>query len=201
MLCCPGGPAISPTQLPWLARLEASVSGGSVQVVVTHSSLGEGISESLRSLCEGPHHQQCLPTYVVIICASKMTGNEFCVLVLGERCCIICNHVSWLLRMHDMSVNIVIISSFINVLDTGKYQARALAEGMLTTNEFLKEISYELITGKVSILASHFKTTSLGECCIHTAAVYGFTNRWTGGNNEFITVTYFVHTHVILLMT
>lgn len=33
---------------------------------------------------------------------------------------------------------------------------------MLTTNEFLKEISYELITGKVSVLASHFKTTSLG---------------------------------------
>uniref|UniRef100_A0A3Q3MQX2 GREB1 like retinoic acid receptor coactivator n=1 Tax=Mastacembelus armatus TaxID=205130 RepID=A0A3Q3MQX2_9TELE len=127
MLCCPGGPAIAPSQLPWLARLEASVSGGSVQVVVTHNSLGEGISESLRSLSEGPHHQQCLPTYVVIICASKMTGTEFCVLVLG------------------------------------KYQARALAEGMLTTNEFLKEISYELITGKVSILTSHFKTTSLGD--------------------------------------
>uniref|UniRef100_A0A8P4KQ22 GREB1 like retinoic acid receptor coactivator n=1 Tax=Dicentrarchus labrax TaxID=13489 RepID=A0A8P4KQ22_DICLA len=131
MLCCPGGPAISPSQLPWLARLEASVSGGSVQVVVTHNSLGEGISESLRSLSEGPHHQQCLPTYVVIICASKMSGNEFCVLVLG------------------------------------KYQARALSEGMLTTNEFLKEISYELITGKVSILASHFKSTSLGECFAH----------------------------------
>uniref|UniRef100_A0A665UWP9 GREB1-like protein n=1 Tax=Echeneis naucrates TaxID=173247 RepID=A0A665UWP9_ECHNA len=127
MLCCPGGPAISPSQLPWLARLEASVSGGSVQVLVTHNSLGEGISESLRSLGEGPHHQQCLPTYVVIICASKMSSNEFCVLVLG------------------------------------KYQARALAEGMLTTNEFLKEISYELITGKVSVLASHFKTTSLGD--------------------------------------
>ncbi|KAM9719355.1 GREB1-like protein isoform 2-T3 [Menidia menidia] len=127
MLCCPGSPAISPSQLPWLARLEASVSGGSVQVVVTHTSLGEGISESLRSLSEGPQHQQSLPTYVVIICASKMSGNEFCVLVLG------------------------------------KYQARALAEGMLTTNEFLKEISYELITGKVGILASHFKTTSLGD--------------------------------------
>lgn len=84
MLCCPGGPAISPSQLPWLARLEASVSGGSVHVVVTHNSLGEGISESLRSLSEAPHHQQCLPTYVVIICASKMIGNEFCVLVLGE---------------------------------------------------------------------------------------------------------------------
>uniref|UniRef100_A0A7N6ADX1 GREB1 like retinoic acid receptor coactivator n=1 Tax=Anabas testudineus TaxID=64144 RepID=A0A7N6ADX1_ANATE len=127
MLCCPGGPSISPSQLPWLARLEASVSGGSVQVVVTHNSLGEGISESLRSLTEGPRQQQCLPTYVVLICASKMSGNEFCVLVLG------------------------------------KYQARALAEGMLTTNEFLKEISYELITGKVSVLASHFKTTSLGD--------------------------------------
>ncbi len=86
MLCCPGGPSISPSQLPWLARLEASVSGGGVQVVVTHNSLGEGISESLRSLTEGPHHQQCLPTYVVIICASKVSGNEFCVLVLGESC-------------------------------------------------------------------------------------------------------------------
>ncbi|XP_014889939.1 GREB1-like protein isoform X2 [Poecilia latipinna] len=127
MLCCPGNPSISPSQLPWLARLEASVSGGSVQVVVTHNSLGEGISESLRSLSEGPQHQQRLPTYVVVICASKMNGNEFCVLVLG------------------------------------KYQARALAEGMLTTNEFLKEISYELITGKVGVLASHFKTTSLGD--------------------------------------
>lgn len=84
MLCCPGGPTISFSQLPWLARLEASVSGGSVQVVVTHNSLGEGISESLRSLIEGPHHQQCLPTYVVIICASKMSTNEFCVLVLGK---------------------------------------------------------------------------------------------------------------------
>lgn len=84
MLCCPGNLAISPSQLPWLARLEASVSGGSVQVVVTHNSLGEGISESLRSLSEGPQHQQRLPTYVVIICASKMNGNEFCVLVLGE---------------------------------------------------------------------------------------------------------------------
>ncbi|TKC41278.1 hypothetical protein EI555_021042, partial [Monodon monoceros] len=46
---------------------------------------------------------------------------------------------------------------------TGQHQSRALAESMLTTSEFLKEISYELITGKVSFLASHFKTTSLGD--------------------------------------
>uniref|UniRef100_A0AAY4C469 GREB1-like protein n=1 Tax=Denticeps clupeoides TaxID=299321 RepID=A0AAY4C469_9TELE len=126
MLCGPAGTAVSPTQLPWLARLEASVSGGTVQVLVSHSSLGEGISEALRSLTEKPH-QQCLPNYVVIICPSKMSGNEFCVLVIG------------------------------------KFQARSLAEGMLTTNEFLKEISYELITGKVSGLAAHFQSTSLGE--------------------------------------
>ncbi|XP_061696419.1 GREB1-like protein isoform X3 [Syngnathoides biaculeatus] len=127
LLCCPGGSAISPSQLPWLARLEASVSGGAVQVAVAHNSLGEGICESLRALAEGPHLRRSPPTYVVVICSSKMGGNEFCVLVFG------------------------------------KYQARALAEGMLTTNEFLKEISYELITGKVGVLASHFKTTSLGD--------------------------------------
>lgn len=86
MLSCPGRPVISSSQLPWLARLEASVSGGTVQVVVSHNSLGEGISESLRALSEGPQHQKCLPTYVVIICASKMSGNEFCTLVFGERC-------------------------------------------------------------------------------------------------------------------
>ncbi|XP_021120837.1 GREB1-like protein isoform X5 [Heterocephalus glaber] len=49
------------------------------------------------------------------------------------------------------------------VILIGQHQSRALAESMLTTSEFLKEISYELITGKVSFLASHFKTTSLGD--------------------------------------
>ncbi|TRY68187.1 hypothetical protein DNTS_006982 [Danionella cerebrum] len=128
MLCGPSGPPVSPSQLPWLARMEASVSGGSVQVLVTNSSLGEGISESVRMLNETPPpQQQCLPNYVLIICTSKSGANEFCVLVLG------------------------------------KYQSRALAESMLTTNEFLKEISYELITGKVSVLASHFQSTSLGD--------------------------------------
>ncbi|XP_041102098.1 GREB1-like protein [Polyodon spathula] len=118
--------SVSQAQLPWLARLTASVSRDSVHVLVTHNSLGEGISETLRSLSEVPP-QQRLPDYVVVICTSKMRGNEFCVLVLGQ------------------------------------YQSRALAESTLTTSEFLKEISYELITGKVSILASHFKTTSLGD--------------------------------------
>ncbi|XP_061452572.1 GREB1-like protein isoform X7 [Rhineura floridana] len=118
--------SLSPLQLPWLARLIASVSQDMVHVVVTQNSLAEGISETLRSLSE-MKHQQRLPDYVVAICSSKIRGNEFCVVVLGQ------------------------------------YQSRALAESMLTTSEFLKEISYELITGKVSFLASHFKNTSLGD--------------------------------------
>ncbi|OXB58411.1 hypothetical protein ASZ78_007779 [Callipepla squamata] len=118
--------SVSPAQLPWLARLIASVSRDLVHVVVTQNSLAEGISETLRTLNE-MKHQQKLPDYVVAICASKIRGNEFCVVVLGH------------------------------------YQSRALAESMLTTSEFLKEISYELITGKVSFLASHFRNTSLGD--------------------------------------
>ncbi|XP_054936737.1 GREB1-like protein isoform X6 [Physeter macrocephalus] len=117
---------VSPGQLPWLARLIASVSQDLVHVIVTQNSLAEGISETLRTLSEMRHYQK-LPDYVVTICASKVRGNEFCVVVLGQ------------------------------------HQSRALAESMLTTSEFLKEISYELITGKVSFLASHFKTTSLGD--------------------------------------
>ncbi|XP_067887825.1 GREB1-like protein isoform X3 [Heterodontus francisci] len=123
-----GGPCstVSPGQLPWLARLAASVSRDLVQVVFTQNSLAEGISETLRTFGD-VHLQQKIPNYVVVICTSKMKGNEFCVVVLGH------------------------------------YQSRVLAESLLTTNEFLKEISYELITGKVSILASHFKTSPFGD--------------------------------------
>uniref|UniRef100_A0A3B3RUG4 GREB1 like retinoic acid receptor coactivator n=1 Tax=Paramormyrops kingsleyae TaxID=1676925 RepID=A0A3B3RUG4_9TELE len=126
MLSAPPAAPVPPSQLPWLARLAASVSAGAVQVLVAQRSLGEGIGEALRSLGEGPCPPR-RPDYVAIVCTSETRGVEFCVLVLG------------------------------------KYQSRALAESMLTTNEFLKEISYELITGKVSALASHFKTTSLGD--------------------------------------
>nr|XP_023663167.1 GREB1-like protein [Paramormyrops kingsleyae] len=119
-----GPDVITSTQLSWLACLAASVSRDSVQILVTHNSLGEGISEFLHSACQGSRHQR-LPDYVMIICSSRIRGNEFCVLVLG------------------------------------KHQSRALAEGMLSANEFLKQISYELITGRIGILASHFQTTSL----------------------------------------
>ncbi|XP_072426504.1 GREB1-like protein isoform X2 [Chiloscyllium punctatum] len=123
-----GGPSstVSPGQLPWLARLAASVSRDLVQVVFTQNSLAEGISETLRTFGDVHLHQK-VPNYVVVICTSKLRGIEFCVVVLGH------------------------------------YQSRMLAESMLTTNEFLKEISYELITGKVSILASYFKTSPHGD--------------------------------------
>lgn len=74
---------VSPGQLPWLARLAASVSQDMVHVIVTQNSLAEGISETLRLLSETKHYQR-LPDYVVAICASKIRGNEFCVVVLGE---------------------------------------------------------------------------------------------------------------------
>lgn len=74
---------LSLAQLPWLARLAASVSQDLVHVIVTQNSLAEGISETLRLLSEMKHYQR-LPDYVVAICASKIRGNEFCVVVLGE---------------------------------------------------------------------------------------------------------------------
>lgn len=74
--------SLSPAQLPWLARLIASVSQDMVHVVITQNSLAEGISETLLSLNE-MKRQQRLPDYVVAICTSKIRGNEFCVVVLG----------------------------------------------------------------------------------------------------------------------
>ncbi|KAI4564883.1 hypothetical protein MJG53_015895 [Ovis ammon polii x Ovis aries] len=62
-----------------------------------------------------------------------------------------------------LSVENMILLTVQYLVRLGQHQSRALAESMLTTSEFLKEISYELITGKVSFLASHFKTTSLGD--------------------------------------
>ncbi|KAM9632605.1 GREB1-like protein isoform 3-T3 [Trichechus inunguis] len=62
-----------------------------------------------------------------------------------------------------LSVENMILLTIQYLVRLGQHQSRALAESMLTTSEFLKEISYELITGKVSFLASHFKNTSLGD--------------------------------------
>uniref|UniRef100_UPI00358DEE59 GREB1-like protein isoform X2 n=1 Tax=Myxine glutinosa TaxID=7769 RepID=UPI00358DEE59 len=44
------------------------------------------------------------------------------------------------------------------VLVTGPLQARALSEGMLTTADSMKEIGYELITGKAGVLTAYFQS-------------------------------------------
>ncbi|CAJ0928413.1 unnamed protein product [Ranitomeya imitator] len=77
------GMSVSQAQLPWLARLSASVSQDLVHVLVTQHSLAEGILETLRSLSD-VKRQQKLPDYVVSICCSKLRGNEFCVIALGK---------------------------------------------------------------------------------------------------------------------
>lgn len=161
-VCGAAVPPITAVQLPWLARVEASVSGGSVQVLLAQSSLGEGIAETLRSLSDNTHLQQQqaqrLPNYVLIIHTSASSGaSEFCIVVLGE---------TQAASQHSLTYTLVCKSHAHKLMClclSGKYQSRALAEGMLSTNEFLKEISYELITGKVSVLASHFNKTSLGQ--------------------------------------
>lgn len=89
-VCGAAVPPITATQLPWLARVEASVSGGSVQVLLAQSSLGEGIADTLRSLSENTHLQQQQtqrpPNYVLIIHTSAAAGtSEFCIMVLGEQ--------------------------------------------------------------------------------------------------------------------
>lgn len=83
MLSAPPAAPVPPSQLPWLARLAASVSAGAVQVLVAQRSLGEGIGEALRALGEGPCPPR-RPDYVAIVCTSETRGVEFCVLVLGE---------------------------------------------------------------------------------------------------------------------
>lgn len=87
--CGAAVPPITAVQLPWLARVEASVSAGSVQVLLAQNSLGEGIAETLRSLSENTHLQQQqaqrLPNYVLIIHTSASARvSEFCIVVLGK---------------------------------------------------------------------------------------------------------------------
>ncbi|CAI9602143.1 unnamed protein product, partial [Staurois parvus] len=56
---------------------------------------------------------------------------------------------------------VIICTSRPNCIDsciaiTGKYQSRMLMESMYTPAEFLKEVNYELVSGKVESLGSFF---------------------------------------------
>uniref|UniRef100_A0A4W3I601 Growth regulating estrogen receptor binding 1 n=1 Tax=Callorhinchus milii TaxID=7868 RepID=A0A4W3I601_CALMI len=111
--------AVSPTQLPWLAKLAASSCKNVVRILDSFNSLAEGLEETFKLLSKYKLQET---NFVVIICVSKSRGTESCVVV------------------------------------TGKHQARFLAESMLSQAENLKEISYELVTGKVGALGAFFST-------------------------------------------
>ncbi|XP_041105607.1 protein GREB1 isoform X2 [Polyodon spathula] len=110
---------VTPAQLPWLARLAASSSNNSVQIIESTNTLAEGLSETFKGLVQGKLVQT---NFVVILCTSASRGTESCVVV------------------------------------TGKHQARALEESMSTPIESLKEINYELATGKAEALRAFFSS-------------------------------------------
>ncbi|CAH2246097.1 Hypothetical predicted protein [Pelobates cultripes] len=108
---------VTAAQLPWLAGLAASSCSESVKIIECSYSLAEGLSEMFKLLTEGKLSQT---NYVVIICTSRHSGIDSCVVV------------------------------------TGKFQARILVENMYSPAECLKEVNYELVSGKVESLGSFF---------------------------------------------
>ena len=107
------------------------------------------------------NHQHYLWMHQTFLIQVPLGTDSGCIFISG---CFIINHVP---------VSICPLARHLSLCSAGQHQSRALAESMLTTSEFLKEISYELITGKVSFLASHFKTTSLGEWLSDSATLLG----------------------------
>ncbi|KAM8877777.1 LOW QUALITY PROTEIN: protein GREB1 [Synchiropus picturatus] len=101
----PGQQAVTPAQLPWLAQLAASSSGGGVTVLT--GSLAEALQQTFLRLKDG-HFSNT--SYVVVIATAPGQETQSCVVV------------------------------------TGKQQCRALAEGMFSPGDSLREISRQLST-------------------------------------------------------
>lgn len=59
-------------------------------------------------------------------------------------------------------MELYIIAPFIYLYFLGKYQARILAESILSPTEYQKEVNYELVTGKVEALGAFFSTLCPG---------------------------------------
>ncbi|CAM9434348.1 unnamed protein product [Lampetra fluviatilis] len=150
-------PCISPSQLPWLARLAACPSGGAVRVLATQGSLGEGLAETLGSLARSP--RPAAP--------GRLHGGDGGTATAGAAWgpSVGGGRTTAAARFNRPRYVVVVCTSCARgsefcVIVTGPLQARAIAENMLSVAECLKEISYELITGKVGILASHFQCSS-----------------------------------------
>lgn len=73
---------LTPSQLPWLAKLATSSCGDAVVVLDTAPSLSEALADTFRRLMEGKlSHTH----FVVIICMSRSQETESCVVVTGKR--------------------------------------------------------------------------------------------------------------------
>ncbi|XP_041928753.1 protein GREB1 isoform X1 [Alosa sapidissima] len=73
---------LTPSQLPWLARLAASSCGDGVLVLDTAASLADGLRVTFQRLVDGKLAQT---NYVVIICMGKSQDIESCVVVTGKH--------------------------------------------------------------------------------------------------------------------
>uniref|UniRef100_A0A671QVN0 Protein GREB1-like n=1 Tax=Sinocyclocheilus anshuiensis TaxID=1608454 RepID=A0A671QVN0_9TELE len=73
---------LTPSQLPWLAKLATSSCGEAVLVLDTVSSLAEALEDTFHRLVDGRLRQT---NYVVIICMNRSQEIESCVVVTGKH--------------------------------------------------------------------------------------------------------------------
>ncbi|XP_070971452.1 protein GREB1-like [Oncorhynchus clarkii lewisi] len=76
--------SLTPSQLPWLAKLAASSCGEGVVVLGEKVSMALGLSDTFSRLMEG---QLAHTNYVVIICTAKGQETESCMVVTGQHQC------------------------------------------------------------------------------------------------------------------
>ncbi|XP_072546022.1 protein GREB1 [Salminus brasiliensis] len=73
---------LTPSQLPWLAKLATSSCGESVLVLDMAPSLAEALDDTFQRLMEGKLNQT---HYVVIICMGRSQETESCIVVTGKH--------------------------------------------------------------------------------------------------------------------
>ncbi|XP_017575814.1 protein GREB1 isoform X2 [Pygocentrus nattereri] len=73
---------LTPSQLPWLAKLATSSSGESVLVLDMAPSLAAALDGTFQKLMEGKLSQT---RYVVIICMGRSQETESCIVVTGKH--------------------------------------------------------------------------------------------------------------------
>ncbi|XP_052009134.1 protein GREB1-like [Xyrauchen texanus] len=73
---------LTPSQLPWLAKLATSSCGEGVLVLDTAPSLAEGLEDTFHRLVDGRLSQT---SFVVVICMNRSQEIESCVVVTGKH--------------------------------------------------------------------------------------------------------------------